>query len=216
MSRFNTANDTMQGSHAWQLSSNAIATTSTPLSTSSTKEVSPTSIVRPRAGSVVATWVSLPPHDDQDLLPRRKFSLGRYFNSNDNDDDDDEEFLLLPPQRIKQAGVLMTTQTAAAHALHVERQACHDEIADASEPTSSLPFRLKRRENHLANPFSSNHVPLPISSLSSAGALEHSSFLTTPPPAGTLSPFSPPPCRHEDSHPLSCMNIPDKLLLPSV
>jgi hypothetical protein len=198
-----------------RLSSSAVGT-STP---SSSKVVSPTSIARPRARSL-ATWVPLLPSNEQDLLPTRKLSLGRYFNT--TNDEDNEDFLLVPPQQVNAQLSTMTRQVSLLEGLTLDDEplACERIPTSIDTTTTSRTFRLEKRANPLANPFSligNEHVSLSRrpdvgSHMSRRGNVE-----STPPPRLTLlSP--PPPCRHQDTttSPLDCLNVPDKLLLPFV
>lgn len=194
--------------------------TSPPLSS---KQVSPTSIIRPRSRSI-ATWVPLVSSPGHDEPPLRKLSFN--FNSDRNEVEDDE-FILVRPRK-GSSGV-------CREPVHQERppllplpicehqQTC--EPRSLREVASGPTFRLKKRENPLKNPFSSIHnlsVPSPLSSRPNAdvGSSSSASGTIVPKtPMRTRTPLvltSPPPCRQENGCPRDCLEIPDKLFLPSV
>ena len=202
-----------------------LQSTMTPFSL--TKDVNPTSIVRPRSNRL-ATWVPLFTDSPQDLPATRKLSLGRFFPS---DFENDEEFMLAAPQKV--GGRLSTSavsQENVAYSVRRQLPSMSHRSMDASlesskhvatrdcESRNSQVVLLLRRETARTNPFASLHEqnryqvnPRDIGAVLSGETLP---LTTTPPPQTLSTTLSPPPCRQKNEFQTETWDVPEKLLLP--
>jgi len=189
---------------------------------SSAKDVSSARIIQPRTKSL-ASWVSnntSASPQQQDALPMRKLSLGRYFK---DDKDYDEDFMLVVPQEVQ--GSLSVTSRQAAREVprpSVASLASCDGVTCSSDGTTSSStgsrVSLPRRENPLRNPFSMVHQQVPFERRSGGDPIMFQGTVLSTPSTTRAAPtfLSPPPIWHEDSVPMDSQDLPEKVLLPSM
>ena len=180
----------------------------------SSLSVSPTRIIRPKAKSSLASWVRLTSNEDpdQDLPPTRKLSLGRHFQ----DDMDDEDFVLIAPQPV--IAKPCVTQHLVTREVH-RRQEVPQSVTSSTTQVfvdDSHQFHLSRRDIPLRNPFSviQDNIPNERHQHDEPNVIPDT-VTSTPPTTNSFHySLSPPPCRHES--PMDGMNVPERLLLPSL
>jgi hypothetical protein len=170
-------------------------------------KVSPTCIIRPKAKSKLASWVRLTSKEapDQDLPQTRKLQLGRYFRENmDNDN-----FVLIAPQpAIAKPCVAQPLEVREVHRRQEMSQSVTVPPLDSIAITERHHFHLSRRDNPLRIPFANEWLQ------NDELNVDPDIVISTPQTTHSFQSLSPPPFRQES--PMDGMNLPERLLLPSL